>query len=435
MALGAVGDADLAERVGEAIGARGSRDGRQRRLRPGLRRRHEPGERRARDPLVRRRPGRGRAARGGDGPRAPTAGVAAAPKHFPGLGDAGEDTHHGIALIDAPRDRLEAVELLPFRSGDLRRRGARDVGPCRGAGPVRRARRFRPRCRGRSCTDLLRGELGFDGVSDQRRARHGGARPGRGAVGRHHGRARAGVDLFLCAPDPEALARIEATLVAAAERRLVEADELRGSLARVEALRAWLAAAGPAPDIDIVGSAAHLALAAELAARSITLVRDPAGLLPLRPAAAARILAVMPTPTRPDPGRHLVDGRARTRRRAPGATAHVEELVVPAPPTDADIAAARGRAAARTWSSSGRSMRPASPARPSSSRAVAATGRPSVAVALRTPWDAATYPAQVAVACTIRSSCLARRPRGVALRAGAVARPAACHHAAMSRTR
>ena len=33
-------------------------------------------------------------------------------------------------------------------------------------------------------------------------------------------------------------------------------------------------------------------------------------------------------------------------------------------------------------------------------RAVAGTGRPTVAVALRTPWDVAGYPAGVAVACT-----------------------------------
>ena len=51
-------------------------------------------------------------------------------------------------------------------------------------------------------------------------------------------------------------------------------------------------------------------------------------------------------------------------------------------------------------SSSGPSKRIASPRRRRSSRALAATGRPIVAVALRTPWDCATYPAGVPAVCT-----------------------------------
>ena len=50
------------------------------------------------------------------------------------------------------------------------------------------------------------------------------------------------------------------------------------------------------PDLAVVGCADHRALAAELAERSVTLVRDDAGLLPLAPGADDRILAVMPAP-------------------------------------------------------------------------------------------------------------------------------------------
>ena len=92
---------------------------------------------------------------------------------------------------------------------------------------------------------------------------------------------RAGVDLLLASADPEALARIEETLVRAVARELLDPAEVAATERRVAALRAWLGSAGPAPDLSVVGSAEHLALAAELAARSITLVRDPGGLLPL----------------------------------------------------------------------------------------------------------------------------------------------------------
>ena len=43
-------------------------------------------------------------------------GVAAVVKHFPGHGDTAVDSHLALAVIDAAMDRLERVELSPFRS-------------------------------------------------------------------------------------------------------------------------------------------------------------------------------------------------------------------------------------------------------------------------------------------------------------------------------
>ncbi|MGA2742371.1 MAG: glycoside hydrolase family 3 N-terminal domain-containing protein, partial [Bryobacteraceae bacterium] len=37
-------------------------------------------------------------------------------KHFPGHGDTAVDTHMNLAVINAPRERLESVELPPFRA-------------------------------------------------------------------------------------------------------------------------------------------------------------------------------------------------------------------------------------------------------------------------------------------------------------------------------
>ena len=43
-------------------------------------------------------------------------GVAAVAKHFPGHGDTAADSHHELPVVPHGRDRLDSVELLPFRS-------------------------------------------------------------------------------------------------------------------------------------------------------------------------------------------------------------------------------------------------------------------------------------------------------------------------------
>ena len=48
-------------------------------------------------------------------------GVAAAAKHFPGLGEADLDSHLGLPVIDADRALLDARELVPFARGHRRR--------------------------------------------------------------------------------------------------------------------------------------------------------------------------------------------------------------------------------------------------------------------------------------------------------------------------
>ena len=43
-------------------------------------------------------------------------GIAACGKHFPGHGDTAVDSHHELPLVEHPPDRIEAVELVPFRA-------------------------------------------------------------------------------------------------------------------------------------------------------------------------------------------------------------------------------------------------------------------------------------------------------------------------------
>ena len=44
-------------------------------------------------------------------------GITACMKHFPGLGDAGTDTHNGLAVVNKTMEELKATELIPFIAG------------------------------------------------------------------------------------------------------------------------------------------------------------------------------------------------------------------------------------------------------------------------------------------------------------------------------
>jgi beta-N-acetylhexosaminidase len=87
-------------------------------------------------------------------------GVLACGKHFPGHGDTDIDSHLALPRLAHARDRLDAVELAPFRAA----RG--QLSAIMSAHVV-----FEALTPGRPATlarevvhDLLRGELGFDGV-------------------------------------------------------------------------------------------------------------------------------------------------------------------------------------------------------------------------------------------------------------------------------
>ncbi len=192
-----------------------------------------------------------------------SAGVAATVKHAPGKGHVAADTHHGMAGVDASRDVLDAREFVPFRAAFAA--GARLAMSGHFALPAVSGRADLPSTLSRAVmTGLLRDDLGFEGVTisdalDMRALAQGPAQAIDVVAA-----VRAGVDLLLASADPEALDRIEATLVAAADRDLFEAAELAATDRRIAALRTWLAEAGPAPDLSVVGSAEHQALARDL---------------------------------------------------------------------------------------------------------------------------------------------------------------------------
>jgi beta-N-acetylhexosaminidase len=390
MAIGATGDVELARRVGAAIGRELSAMGVNVAYAPVVDLATDPG-----NPAVGIRSF-------GDDPIAVgrfaaafveglrEAGVVGAAKHFPGLGDAPVDTHHALAVVDHERRRLEAMELVPFRA--VFDAGVGIVMSAHLAVPALSGDPSIPATLSRPVMDVvLRRELGFRGVTVSDALDMRALEQGPGQVVDVIAAINAGVDLLLCTADRAAQRRIEDGLRRAAARGLFEPRRSAAAERRILALRRRLGRVRR-PELAVVGSAEHRSLSGELARRSITLVRDDAGALPLRLASDARLLAVMPEPrdlTPADTSSLVPAGLAAALR-----TVHptVEEIVTSHPPTDRDIAAVRHRAATAAAVVVGTIDAVRDRAQARLVEASLSSGRPVIAVALRTPFDLATYP-------------------------------------------
>lgn len=220
-------------------------------------------------------------------------GVAACGKHFPGHGDTAVDSHLDLPVVPHGRQRLDAVELVPFRAA---------IGA--GIDAIMTAHIFFPAVEPepglpatlsrRVIDGLLRRELGFDGVicTDclEMKGVAGAFEPEEIAL-----RAvEAGVDVLLVSHTlPLARAMLAALIGAVRSGRLSE-ERISASAYRIlrmkERRQMGLA---PAPEAapDLVGTAGHLALAAAVARRAVTAGWDR-GVLPLR--RGARVALVLP---------------------------------------------------------------------------------------------------------------------------------------------
>ena len=91
------------------------------------------------------------------------AGVLATAKHFPGHGDTATDSHHSLPVIGASRQRLDSVELYPYRK--LIEKGVNSVMVAHLAVPELEADESIPTSLSRNVIrELLIDELGFKGL-------------------------------------------------------------------------------------------------------------------------------------------------------------------------------------------------------------------------------------------------------------------------------
>ncbi|MFF4257273.1 glycoside hydrolase family 3 protein [Streptomyces sp. NPDC001663] len=175
-----------------------------------------------------------------------SAGVAACTKHFPGHGDTAVDSHHALPRIDVDASVLQSRELTPFRAavaaGTRAIMSAHILVPL--LDPDHPATLSRP-----ILTDLLRGELGYDGliVTDgmEMQAIAGTYGIERGSVLA----IAAGADAICVGgglADDETVRRLRDALVEAVRSGELPEERLADAAERVRSLARWTAAAGAA---------------------------------------------------------------------------------------------------------------------------------------------------------------------------------------------
>ena len=211
-------------------------------------------------------------------------------KHFPGHGDTRTDSHIELPVIGADRDRLDRVELVPFRA-------AVDAG----VDAVMTAHVAVPGVLGDDrpatmspelMTDLLRGEMGFDGILFTDALRMGAITDGYGVGEAAVLALEAGSDVLLA---PDGIGATIDAVTAAVETGRVTRERIDRSVRRLLEAKARLglhhgARVDPDAVATRVGTAAHRAVAERAATASLTLVRDHDGVLPLAP--GSKVLSV-----------------------------------------------------------------------------------------------------------------------------------------------
>ncbi len=220
-------------------------------------------------------------------------GMIATGKHFPGHGDTETNSHLALPTVNATRARLDSVELVPFRAAIEAGVGA--MMTFHGAMPALDSSGVPGTLSRLVLTGLLRDELSFEGliISDAMDMRgvidtYGSAEAAKRAVA-------AGADILIQPIDVKVtidavVAGVregrydEARLNASARRILVAKRNLGLDRARLVSLDSARA---------VVGDSTHRNVAAAVAARSITLVRDSLNQVPLGARGrTARVLSI-----------------------------------------------------------------------------------------------------------------------------------------------
>jgi len=220
-------------------------------------------------------------------------GAIATGKHFPGHGDTEVDSHVALPVIRHDRARMDSVELYPFQRAIDAGMGAvmtAHISVPALNGGVREPSTLSPLV----LTTVLRDEMGFDGIvfTDAMDMR---------AISRSHdsGAAavlalEAGADVILM---PASVEGAVDGIVRAVRAGVLAESRLDASVLRILATKEDLGLHEnrlvPIEDIpETVGIPDHVAVADEIAERSITLLRNERGLLPLLGTRSARVMSV-----------------------------------------------------------------------------------------------------------------------------------------------
>jgi beta-N-acetylhexosaminidase len=213
-------------------------------------------------------------------------------KHFPGHGDTSVDSHLNLATIPASRERLESVELVPFRAAIAA--GTDAVMTAHVAVPALAPADLPATLSPAILTGLLRGELGFQGLVITDALEMGGIVKGFPAGDAAVRAIEAGADTLLMPADPEAAIR---AVVAAVENGRIKRARIERSVVKILAAKEKVGldrkrlvnveALG-----DVINSPEANEKAQQVAERAVTLVRNEGGLVPLAAPERACFLAL-----------------------------------------------------------------------------------------------------------------------------------------------
>jgi beta-N-acetylhexosaminidase len=205
--------------------------------------------------------------------------IGAAAKHFPGHGDTEEDSHFGLPIVEYDRKTLDR-HLRPFQA-------AIDAGVDMVMTAHIIVEAIDPELPGTLSpavlTGLLRDEMGFDGIITTDALDMAAMTDNWSQAEMSVLAVQAGSDILLNSPDVDA--SIAGVKQAVADGSITE-ERIDESVARI---LTWKAERGvlddpyadPGAVDDVVGSADHLATAARIADRSVTMLRNEDRPLPL----------------------------------------------------------------------------------------------------------------------------------------------------------
>ncbi len=210
-------------------------------------------------------------------------GVVATGKHFPGHGDTETNSHLALATVTASRARLDSVELVPFRAAV--RAGVGAIMTFHGFLPALDPAEVPATLSPRVMTDLLRREMGFDGVLFTDAMDMAGVVDRFGPAEAAKRAIEAGNDVLLMPSD--IAGAIDAVGEGLREGRYTEL-RINASVRRLLRLKDRLGLRHRRTvSLDgvrsVVGDSAHTTLAQTIADRAVVLGRDDAALVPVAP--------------------------------------------------------------------------------------------------------------------------------------------------------
>ena len=227
------------------------------------------------------------------------AGIITDLKHFPGHGDTSVDSHLALPTIAHSIERLEALELVPFKL--CIDAGADSVMIGHMYLPALMQDEMLPSTISYAIvTTLLREKLGFTGliVSDCLEMRAVA-----NTIGVEQGAVlglKAGIDLILVSHTYERQRGSFSAIQSALQAGTLSADRVRDAAEHVLQVKARTLSWDDLPDMTAaaaIGTTTSTQLRDHAYERSTTLVRDTAALLPLRLNAEQRLLVLLPRPS------------------------------------------------------------------------------------------------------------------------------------------